>query len=216
MTLTVVLGMVKGLKIIRNELQAFTQEGQPGRAERLQNTTSILPRREECTLAKDFMREAGEAMERARGQYEALRTANVPTTRSQGGQEGKYSTALAEAERTWTVAIKNYDDRTDRYDRAARRATTTHNEEIKELETVLSAFVRAVPANVLSKLLPGATTVGSTTTSDGSIVTPAVVIAAMQRYEDSSPRMTIKEAFTKMTAITKALESTMQMNKVSS
>jgi len=29
-TLTVVQGMVKGLEIIRNELQAFTQEGQPG------------------------------------------------------------------------------------------------------------------------------------------------------------------------------------------
>ena len=195
-------GLIEGIADFLTLLVPFSQEGMPGRDERLRSQSSIQPAMENLTQMETCLAEADVEVTRTREVKDRVRTALTPATRSTLGVESKEWMA---AEAQYEAAVENYDTRAEKLEKARKALDTRRTVATKEMELVVAAFNTAVPNPILTRLISTAVSIGGRATEDQTIVTPGAVVYAMKRYEDARIRPTMMEAFARMTEIVKAL-----------
>jgi len=203
-------GLVEGIADFLSLLGPFSQEGMPGREERLRSRSSIQPAMENLSQLDSLLAEADAEVTRTREHKDQVAEAHTPATRSTPGGESKEQIA---AELRYEAAVEKYDFRLEKVEKARKAADARLTQATREMELVIAAFNTAVPRPILTRLISTAVAIGGTTSPDQLIVTPGVVVEAMHRYEDARVRPTVMEAFASMGTTIKALEKKLQGTK---
>ena len=203
-------GLIEGIADFLSLLVPFSQEGMPGRDERLRNLSSIQPATENLSQMEKFLAEADFEVTKTRERRDEYAATHTQATRSTMVGDSK---ELMAAESRYEAAVENYDTRLEKREKARKAADTRRTEAIKEMELVVAAFNTAVPEPILTRLISTARYIGGMATEDRQIVTPGAVVAAMRRYEDARIRPTILKAFASMTNVIKDMEKTLQGTK---
>jgi hypothetical protein len=197
-TLRIENGLIEGIADFISLLVPFSEEGMPGRSEKLSNLSSIQPATEDLSIMEKLL--AGATME-------------LKTLEARKGAETRRTEATKETEGEtlkYTAAVEKYDMRMDKLEKARKGAETRRTEATKEMELIVAAFNKAIPSKILTRLISTALSIGSRATDEGLIVTPGAVVEAMKRYEEARIRPTILECLASMTALIKALEKKLQ------
>jgi len=200
-------GIIEGIADFLTLLVPFSQEGMPGREERLRSQSSIQPATDNLSQLELFLEEADAEVTRTRDNKDRVKNALTPATRSTLGVDSK---ELMATEAQYEAAVENFDRRTEKLERARKALDMRRTEATKEMELVIAAFNTAVPQSILTRLISTAVSIGGNATEDHSIVTPGAVVYAMKRYENARIRPTMMEAFASMKTMIKAMEKKLQ------
>jgi hypothetical protein len=199
-----------GIADLQSQLGPFTDEGPEGREEKLSNQSSMLPPIADLSLGKILLEEAEKKMAEAREERGRLGSATMKTKSAESKDN---LIAMLESEQKVEVADANYEDRLAKYEKSRHIAEGRLLAEHKEIAAILAAIKKAVSIEVLAILVPGAVGIGSRATPDGRIVTPGTLIEALKKYVAAQAKLTMSEAWAKMAAITKTLQTTQSSQK---